>query len=324
MAGSRGDGERRCKMQDARCKIKNKTYNLQLATCNFKGRMLFDVPMKDYTSFKIGGNAEVMAFPKNENDLISIIGFAASKGFPIFVFGRGTNLLVMDNGIKGVVINLSEGFKKISWEENDTVAVGAGVMLVELVNLCKDRGLSGLEFAIGIPGTIGGAVVMNAGAYGSEIKDVIERVEAVDISGKKHSFDKSTLNFSYRKCSIPENMVITKAYLKLKKTGMEEIQDRVKEFKDRRKTTRAINMPNAGSIFKNPHGLLAGKLIEEAGLKGIRVGGAQISEIHANYIVNLGNATAMDVLTLLSMIRDRVFKTKGVLLETEIQVVGED
>ncbi|MBI5048988.1 MAG: UDP-N-acetylmuramate dehydrogenase [Deltaproteobacteria bacterium] len=311
-------------MQDARCKIKNKTYNLQLATCNFKGRMLFDVPMKDYTSFKIGGNADVMVFPKDESDLINVIGFAASKGFHIFVFGRGTNLLVRDNGIKGVVINLSEGFKNISWGENDTVVVDAGVMLIELVNLCKDRGLSGLEFAIGIPGTIGGAVFMNAGAYGSEIKDIIEKVEAVDISGKKHSFDKSTLNFSYRKCDIPENMIITKVYLKLKKADMDEVKNKIKEFKDRRKTTQAINLPNAGSIFKNPTELSAGKLIEESGLKGIKFGGAQISEVHGNYIVNLGNATAMDVLTLISMIRDKVFKAKGILLETEIKVVGED
>lgn len=311
-------------MQEARCKIKNKTYNLQLVTCIFKGRMLFDVPMKDYTSFRIGGNADVMAFPMNENDLIDVMRFAANKGFPTFVIGRGTNLLIRDNGIRAVVINLSDGFKETIWLEDDTAVVGSGVLLIELANLCKDRGLSGLEFAVGIPGTIGGAVFMNAGAYGKEMKDVVERVEAVDMNGQKHSFDNAAMKFFYRGCALPANMIITKIYLKFKKDNLDEIKKRMKELKEKRKATQAINLPNAGSIFKNPTGLSAGRLIEESGLKGIKFGGAQISEVHGNYIVNLGNATAMDVLALVAMARDKVFKAKGILLETEIKVVGED
>ncbi|MBI3753335.1 MAG: UDP-N-acetylmuramate dehydrogenase [Deltaproteobacteria bacterium] len=311
-------------MQDARCKIKNKTYNLQLATCIFKGRILFDVPMKDYTSFKIGGNADVMVFPQDEHDLIDVIGFASNKGFPVLVIGRGTNLLVRDNGIRGVVINLSNSFKEITWVGDDEAIVGGGVGVIELINLCKERGLSGLEFAVGIPGTIGGAVFMNAGAYGGEMKDAVKTVEAVDLNGKRHSFDKSALKFSYRKCDLPENMIISKVRLKLRKDSAEEIKKRIKEFKERRKAAQAIVLPNAGSIFKNPEGLYAGRLIEESGLKGSRVGDAQISEMHGNYIVNLGNATAMDVLTLIAMARDKVFKAKGILLETEIKVVGED
>lgn len=289
----------------------------------FKGRILFDVPMKDWTSFKIGGNADVMAFPGNENELVDVIRFAAIKSFPVFVLGRGTNLLVRDNGIRGVVINLSDGFKEVSWIGDDEALVGAGVGIIELLNLCKGRGLAGLEFAAGIPGTIGGAVFMNAGAYGGEIKDIVERVEAVDLNGQRHSFDKLSLKFSYRKCELSANMIITKAYLKFKKDNPEEIKNRIKEFKERRKTTQAIIIPNAGSIFKNPPGVSAGRLIEESGLKGVKSGGAQISEVHGNYIVNLGNATAMDVLTLMAMARDEVFKVKGILLETEIKVVGE-
>lgn len=290
----------------------------------FKGRMLFDVPMKDYTSFGIGGNADVMAFPVDESDLIDVMQFAANKGFPVFVIGRGTNLLVRDNGIRAVVINLLDGFKETVWLENDTAAVDSGVLLIELANLCKDRGLSGIEFAAGIPGTIGGAVFMNAGAYGKEMKDVVERVETVGINGQKHSFDNAAMKFFYRGCALPANMIITKAYLKFKKDNPDEIKKRMKDFKERRKATQAINLPNAGSIFKNPPGFSAGKLIEESGLKGVRFGGAQISEAHGNYIVNLGNATAMDVLALVAMARDRVFKTKGILLETEIKVAGED
>ncbi|MDP2681922.1 MAG: UDP-N-acetylmuramate dehydrogenase [Deltaproteobacteria bacterium] len=294
------------------------------ALSGFKGRMLFDVPMKDYTSFKIGGNADVMAFPGDESDLVDVIRFASIKGFPVFVLGRGTNLLVRDNGVRGVVINLSDGFKEVLWIGDDEASVGAGVGIIELVNLCKGRGFAGLEFAVGIPGTIGGAVFMNAGAYGGEIKDIVKRVETVDLNGQRHSFDKLSLKFSYRKCELSANMIITKAHLKFKKDNPEEIKNRIKEFKERRKTTQAIILPNAGSIFKNPPGLSAGRLIEESGLKGVKSGGAQISEVHGNYIVNLGNATAMDVLTLMAMARDKVFKVKGILLETEIKVVGED
>lgn len=291
---------------------------------SFNGRMLFDVPMKDYTSFRIGGNADVMAFPTDENDIIDIIRFASEKGFPVFIIGRGTNILVRDNGIRGVVINVSEGFKETIWLEDDAAVAGSGVLLIELAGFCKDKGLSGIEFAVGIPGTVGGAVFMNAGAYGKEMKDVVERVEAVDMNGQKHSFDNAAMKFSYRGCALPANMIITKAHLKFKKDDPDEIKKRMKEFKEKRRATQAINLPNAGSIFKNPPGFSAGRLIEESGLKGIKFGGAQISEVHGNYIVNLGNATAMDVLALVAMARDKVFKAKGILLETEIKVVGED
>lgn len=290
----------------------------------FKGQILFDVSMKDYTSIKIGGPADVMVFPKDEDDLIRVLKFALSKNFPVFVLGGGTNLLVRDNGIRGVVINLSEGFHEVLCRGDNRVIAGAGVRLIELVNFCREKELSGLEFAVGIPGTIGGAVFMNAGAYGGEMKDIIEKVEAIDLKGQKHIFDNAALKFSYRRCELPSDMIVTKAYLKLKKSTPEEIEKRIKEFRDRRKATQAINLPNTGSIFKNPKGVPAGRLIEEAGLRGILLRDAQISEVHANYIVNLGRATAMDVLALIAMVRDKVFKIKGILLETEIKVVGED
>lgn len=291
---------------------------------DFKGRILFDVPMKEYTSIKIGGPADVMVFPKDADDLIAILKFASNKGFPGFVMGSGTNLLVRDNGIRGIVINLSDDFHEIVWTGDDKVTAGAGVRLMELANLCRDKGLSGLEFAVGIPGAIGGSVFMNAGAYGGEMKDVIEKIEAVDIKGKMHTFDKASLKFSYRKCELPADMIITKAYLRLQKGSPDEIKKRMKECKDKRKATQAINLPNAGSIFKNPQGSSAGMLIEESGLKGVKIGGAQISEAHGNYIVNLGHASARDVLALIAIARDKIFKIKGILLETEIKVIGED
>lgn len=291
---------------------------------DFKGRILFDVPMKSYTSFKIGGSADVMAFPVNENELMDVIQFASLKGFPVFVLGRGTNLLVRDNGIRGVVINLADGFKDVSWIGDDEAFVGAGVGIIEMVNLCRGRDLAGLEFAAGIPGTIGGAIYMNAGAYNGEMKDIVESVDAVDLNGQKHGFDKTSLKFSYRKCELPQDIIITKAHLKFKKDNPAEIKNRINEFKERRKTTQSITLPNAGSIFKNPPGLSAGRLIDEVGLKGIKYGGAQVSEVHGNCIVNLGNAKAMDVLTLIAMVRDEVFRVKCILLETEIKVVGEN
>lgn len=291
---------------------------------DFKGRILFDVPMKDYTSIKIGGPADVMVFPKDADDLIAILKFASNKGFPVFVMGSGTNLLVRDNGVRGIVINLSDDFHEILWTGDDKVTAGAGVRLMELANLCRDKGLSGLEFAVGIPGAIGGSVFMNAGAYGSEMKDVVEKVEAVNIKGQTHTFDKASLKFSYRKCELPADMIITKAYLRLQKGSPDEIKKRMKECKDKRKAAQAINLPNAGSIFKNPQGSSAGMLIEESGLKGAKIGGAQISEAHGNYIVNLGNASARDVLALIAIARDKIFKIKGILLETEIKVIGED
>lgn len=291
---------------------------------DFNGRILFDVPMKDYTSLKIGGAADVMAFPSHGNDLTGILRFAYNKGFPVFVLGGGTNLLVRDKGIRGVVINLCDGFKDVSWSGDEEAAVGAGMRVIELISVCKDKGLSGLEFAAGIPGTIGGAVFMNAGAYGGEIKDIVEKVEAVNIKGQRYIFDRQSLNFSYRRCELPENMIITTTYLKFKKDNPEEIKKRIKEFQDKRKAAQAIVLPNAGSIFKNPEGLSAGRLIDESGLKGIKFGGAQISEVHGNYIINFGNATAKDVLSLIAMARDKVYQTKGILLETEIRVIGED
>ena len=293
----------------------------------FKGKVLFNVPMSEHTSFKLGGAADVMAFPQDEGDLKDIITFAEAKNFPIYILGNGTNVLVKDGGIKGVVINMADGFKDISWEnakDGAAAVVGAGVKLSELVSECKDRGASGIEFACSIPGTVGGAVAMNAGAYGGEMKDVVEAVEIIGKKGHKSFLSKDEIGFSYRKSAIPKGAVITRAHMRFQIKDADEIKRKIKEFREKRNVSMGIPFANAGSVFKNPEGDFAGRLIEEAGLKGQTSGGAAVSDAHANVIVNRGNAKAKDVLALIALVRDRVYSMKGVVLELEINIIGED
>jgi len=290
----------------------------------FKGKALFNVPMSRYTSLKIGGNADCMAFPKDETDLRDILSFAASKNFPVHLIGAGTNLLVRDGGIRGVVVNMSEGFSDINWTGEDICIAGSGLRLAELLSEASRRGLTGLEFACGIPGTIGGAVIMNAGAYGGEMKDVVEGIEILTAKLKKGFLSRAELKFSYRHSAVPQGAIILRAHMRFEKNTPDGVEGRMKEFRKKRETTMAIRFPNAGSIFKNPEGFSAGKLIDETGLKGKRIGDAAISEIHANYIVNTAHATARDVLSLMALMRDTVHRNTGIVLEPEIRVMGDD
>ncbi len=290
---------------------------------SFKGRVLFNVPMKEYTTLRIGGPADVMAFPKDEADLKHLLSFAGAKGFKVYVIGAGSNILVRDGGIRGIVVNITEGFTDVSWLDDERAVVGAGVRLSTLCRECAERGLSGIEFAAGIPATVGGAVYMNAGAYGSEMKDVVEGVEVIGRRGKKGFIPKADIGFAYRHTELPEDAVIVNVHMKFRRADRKAIEERMKEFRKRRDKTTPIGLPSAGSIFKNPEGMAAGKLIEEAGLKGVSSGDAKISEVHANYIVNTGNARATDVLNLIALMRDRVFAKTGIMLEPEIKVIGE-
>jgi UDP-N-acetylmuramate dehydrogenase len=294
----------------------------------FKGKVLFNVAMCEYTFLLIGGPADVMAFPRDDGDLKDLLVFANTKNYPAFILGAGTNLLVRDGGIRGIVVNMTEGFKDITWQEEtgETLAcvVGAGLSLARMVSVCTERGLTGLEFASGIPGTLGGAVIMNAGAYGHEMKDVVEGVEILDRKGKRGFLSRADLAFAYRSADIPEGAVVVRVHMRFEKKDPGEIKKSTEQYRARRKLTSDIRLPNAGSIFKNPEGYVTGKLVEEAGLKGVRYGDAQISEVHGNYIVNLGNAKAKDVLALISLIRDKIYSLKGIVLEPEIKVVGED
>lgn len=290
----------------------------------FKGKVLFDVPMSQYTSIGVGGPAEVMAFPQDEADLKDLLAFASSKRFPVFVLGGGTNLVVRDKGIRGVVINMTGGFRDVSWRAENEAVAGSGMTLSKLLKHCAERGLSGLEFAGGIPGTVGGAAVMNAGAYGSEMKDIIEGVEVLDRKGKKSFIPKGEIGFGYRKTALPDGVIVTRVHMRFVKEDEAVIREKIAGFKDRRKETSKVGHPSAGSVFKNPEDGFAGKAIEDAGLKGYRIGGAEVSSVHGNYIVNKGNATARDVLGLMAHMRDKVYSRSGTTLEPEIKVVGED
>jgi UDP-N-acetylmuramate dehydrogenase len=272
----------------------------------------------------VGGPAEVMAFPRDEADLNDLLAFASSKRFPVFVLGRGTNLVVRDKGIRGIVINMTEGFSDISWREETSAVVGSGMTLSKLLKQCVERELSGLEFAEGIPGTVGGAVVMNAGAYGFEMSSLIEGVEVLDRKGKKSFIPKGEIEFGYRKTKLPEGVIVTRVHLRFDKKDLADIKETITDFAGRRKKSSKVGRPSAGSVFKNPENDFAGRAIEEAGLKGYKIGGAQISEVHANYIINTGHATARDVLGLMALMRDKVYGQSGQTLEPEIEVVGED
>lgn len=295
---------------------------------SFKGRVLFEVEMRDYTSLKIGGPAEVMAFPEDAADLKELLKFAYSKKFPVFVLGGGTNLLVREGGIKGIVINMDANFKEVSWQETGEgttkVTAGSGLTLAALSKEAAGRGLTGLEFACGIPGMLGGGIVMNAGAYGSELSDIVEMIEVVDRKGKKGIVAKNDIGFGYRSSKLAEGLIVTRVHFVLKSGDRQEIKTTMDDFKARRMAKGPIKFPNAGSIFKNPEGHNAGRLIEEVGFKGKQVGGALVSEAHANYIVNSGEATAIEVLSLMAQIRDAVFSKNGIVLEPEIKVIGED
>jgi UDP-N-acetylmuramate dehydrogenase len=290
----------------------------------FKGKVLFNQPMSEYTSFRIGGPADVMAFPQDEGDLRDLMVFAEAKKFSFHLLGAGRNILVRDGGVRGIVINMSEGFKEITWPDEDKAVVGAGVRLVEMLGECRTRALSGLEFASGIPATVGGAVAMNAGAYGYQMADVVEGVEVLGAKGKRGFISADELGFGYRRTALPKGSIIIRVHMRFTRDDPAEIRARMDEYTKRRRATAALGQPNAGSMFKNPEGEFAGRLIEEAGLKGTHSGDAEVSGVHANYIVNRGRARARDVLMLMAIIRDKVFALKGIVLEPEIKVIGED
>jgi len=291
----------------------------------FKGKVLFNAPMAEYTSFGIGGPADVMAFPRDEHDLKEILRFVISKKFPFLIMGMGTNILVRDGGYRGIVINMREGLRDTEWnEEAATAVVGAGVRTPAFVADSAERGLSGMEFACSIPGSMGGAAVGNAGAYGRDMSAVMEGVEVMSRKGVKRFIPTADMGLSYRHSNIGEGSVVIRVHVRLGKSTAEKVKERIKGFVERRRALSAIPTANAGSIFKNPAGATAGKLIEEAGFKGSAEGGASVSKEHANYIVNNGGARAADVLSLMALVRDGVYGRSGILLEPEIKVVGED
>lgn len=293
----------------------------------------FDEPMRNYTSFRIGGTADLLIFPENTEDLKKILYLCSEKEIPVFILGFGTNLLVKDGGIRGVVINLNKGFRDMRLDEKihqtpnsirRTVIAGGGAGLQKLVGFALKNKLSGMEFAAGIPGSVGGALIMNAGTKDGEIKDVVKGVKIITADGETKTIQKKDIGFSYRHSEFPANSIIIEASILLKNVKGKDIKKKMELLVKDRKSKQPLSSYSAGSVFKNPSGDFAARLIESAGLKGFEAGDVIVSHKHANFIVNRGRATAGDILKLIEIVKEKVFVRTGVLLEEEIRIVGED
>jgi len=294
----------------------------KLAEGLIQGRTLFDVPMRQLTSLQVGGPADVVFFPKNLEELKRILKLAKRKKIPLFILGRGTNLIVRDKGIRGWVVSLTQGLRKVHFDGEFVEAEG-GLSLHQLVQYTIQKGLTGMEPFFGIPGTVGGGLAMNAGAWGAEIKDLVHSITFLKEDGETVERPRSRLRFSYRCLSFPKSWIILRGKFHLKRGRKEEILEAVKSYSERRKRTQPIGYLSAGSIFKNPKEGPAGKWIEEVGLKGFRMGQAMVSDRHANFIINQGKATAEDILNLMEWIERKVYEEKGISLEREVRVIGE-
>jgi UDP-N-acetylmuramate dehydrogenase len=291
------------------------------------GDVRFEEPLCNHTSMGVGGPGDVLAFPNSLEETGQLISFLTQCGIPAFPVGNWTNIIVRDGGYRGIVVSLKK-MRTVRLLEN--LAGGPGVYahgganLSDLVSLSVEEGLMGLEFCAGIPGSVGGAVKMNAGAYGREMKDVIYSVLLMDRSGSVREYDREHLTFCYRRLAIPEGSVILAATYRLSAGNKVNIKEKIKEIMAKRREKHPLEYKSAGSIFKNPKEKPAGQIIEELGLKGIQVGGAKISEKHGNFIVNVGNAKAKDITTLIKMIQEIVLAQRGIYLEPEVMIVGEE
>ncbi len=280
-------------------------------------------PMKKHTTFRIGGPADYYLCPHSTEEMQKILQICKENNIEFFILGNGSNLLVSDKGYRGAVIQLWKNFSDIIAEEK-TITVKAGALLSKVAAEALEEGLTGMEFASGIPGTIGGAVVMNAGAYGGEMKDIIKEVTVLTKEGEILTLSKEEMNFGYRTSVVKEKgYVVISVVLQLEKGEREKIRKVMDDLKERRVTKQPLDMPSAGSTFKRPEGYFAGKLIMDAGLRGFSVGGAQISEKHCGFVVNKGDATAADVLGLIREVQKRVQEQFGVTLEPEVKFLGE-
>lgn len=287
------------------------------------GKVKRNEPLSQHTTMKIGGPADLFIEPSSLENIQKVMNLIKERQLPWRAIGRGSNLLVSDKGIEGVVIRLGSGLNHLSINES-SITVGGGHSLVSLSTLISKRGLSGLEFASGIPGSVGGAVYMNAGAHGSDISKILTRAHILFEDGSIEWLSNDEMEFTYRTSVLQKKRpgVVLEAEFKLTMGDRTAIVSKMQKNKDYRKETQPWNFPCAGSIFRNPLPNYAGKLIEEAGLKGFQIGGAKISEMHGNFIVNAGNATAKDVLDLIQYIKDKILHLYGIKMETEVEIIG--
>ena len=288
------------------------------------GHVFCNEPMKKHTSFKIGGPADILVQPQDADALAQALAAVRDCGVPVTILGNGSNVLVRDKGIRGLVIKIGNALKTFR-QDGERLYFGAGYSLALASRKAWECGLSGMEFAVGIPGSIGGAVYMNAGAYNGEMKCVVESVRVMDMTGKAIELTAEDLQFGYRKTSLQQSgYIITEVCLKMQPGDKDTIKAMMDDFSSRRISKQPLELPSAGSMFKRPPGHFAGTLIEQAGLKGYTVGGAQVSEKHAGFVVNRGSATAADVLQLIADVRRIVMEKAGVELHPEVLVIGEE
>lgn len=291
-------------------------------------RIFPDAVLAEYTSFKIGGKADVLVNPETPEEIGKCLKLVKTENIPFYIFGNGTNMLVSDEGFRGVIILIRDRQPELNFGETEnpeqvTVGVSAGCSLAKLANDAASHGLSGLEFAAGIPGSVGGAVVMNAGAYGGEIKDVLEFIDVMDEDGTILRLTNEQCRFRYRMSIIQEkNYIVLYASFILRKGDSEKIKSEIRELNERRREKQPLELPSAGSTFKRPEGYFAGKLIEDAGLRGYSVGSARVSEKHCGFVVNGGDATAEQVYQLISDVIEKVYDKSGVVLEPEVRLLG--
>ena len=280
-------------------------------------------PMKNHTTFRVGGPAEFFVMPRTAEEVKKVINLCRRESFPYYIIGNGSNLLVSDQGYRGVVLQIYKEMSCIEIEENVIVAQ-AGALLSAIANKALENGLTGFEFAAGIPGTLGGACVMNAGAYGGEMKDVLEEVTVLTEEGEVLIIPKENLELGYRTSIIArKGYIVLEARIQLREGEKEAIKSLMEELKDKRVSKQPLEYPSAGSTFKRPEGYFAGKLIQDAGLRGFSVGGAQVSEKHCGFVINRENATAADVAELMRQVSARVEEEFGVKLEPEVKRLGE-
>jgi len=287
-------------------------------------KVQLNAPMSKYTSFKAGGNAAALVTAESLEELQQILADVAEEGAEAMLLGNGSNTLFKDSGYGGVVIKLGNSFALAENQGGGRVRAGASILMSVLAKYLLAESLSGFEFASGIPGSLGGAVFMNAGAYGGELKDILVSAEAVSRDGKEvREFTAEELELSYRHSALEENgYIVTSAVLQLQPGDKEEIAAAMRELMEKRNSKQPVQYPSAGSTFKRPPGYFAGKLVEDAGLKGVSVGGAQVSALHSGFIINRGGATATDILDLIRLVQNTVYDQFGVELEPEVRIIG--
>jgi len=296
------------------------TADLRARLPELRGRLLANQTLAEFTWFRVGGPAQVLFMPEDENDLAYVLRNLPSD-IPVYTVGAGSNLIVRDGGIPGVVIRLGRGFGSVKVEPDHRLRAGTAMLDVMVARAARDAGIAGLAFYSGIPGTIGGALRMNGGAYGGETKDVLIEARGVDRQGNVRTFGNAQMGFAYRHCSVPDDVIFTEALFQGRAGSVEAIAAEMADIKTKREASQPRNR-TGGSTFKNPPGRSAWKLVDEAGLRGFRVGNAQVSELHSNFLINLGDASAADIETLGETVRARVKEHSGVELDWEIKRVG--